>query len=82
MHRYNGTIKSYTNMDKNISLYEIADFWNESTKNGQEPDMDKLNAMIEEGGYVNDCHEQWGICHSDKGKVVLQDDMTAYVLND
>lgn len=68
-------------MDKNISLYDIADFWNEMAKDGREPDMDTLNVMIEESGYVNDCHEQWGICHSDKEKVVLLDDMTAYVLD-
>lgn len=68
-------------MKQNISLYDIADFWNETTKNGQVLDMDALNSMIEEGGYVNDCHEQWGICHSDKKKVVLSDDMTACVLD-
>lgn len=68
-------------MGKNISLYDIADFWDEMTKDGREPDMDALNSMIEEGGYVNDCHEQWRICHNDKEKVVLSDDMTAYVLD-
>lgn len=58
------------------SLYDIADLWN-SFKD--EPDMDALNAMIEAGGYEDDCHEQWRICHSDTQEIRLEDDLMAIV---
>ena len=62
-----------------MTLQEIANFWNGFIINDQEPDMSKLNQLIVDSGCINDCHEEWGICHNDAGKVVLDDDLIAYV---
>lgn len=63
------------------SLYDIAQMWNEWNEAGQEPDMELLERTITENGYVSDCHEQWGICHSDTEEVRLMDDLTAMVFD-
>ena len=67
--------------NKSITLYDIADAWNGFVERNEEPDMTLINSMIEEGGFVNDSYEQYGLCHNDKERVVLLDDMTAYILD-
>lgn len=57
------------------TLEQIAQFYNES-----EPlDVEELERMIEESGYVSDCHEEWGVCHSDTEKVVVNTEGIAVV---
>lgn len=58
------------------TLEEIARFYNES----DDLNTAELERMIEESGYVSDCHEVWGVCHSDSEKVVINDEGKAVVL--
>lgn len=56
------------------TMQDVADYYNESDVLGPE-----LDAMIEANGWVNDCDSEWGICHSDMEKVVVNDEGQAIV---
>lgn len=56
------------------TLQDVADYYNETDILGPE-----LDAMIEANGWVNDCDSECGICHSDTGKVVVNDEGQAIV---
>lgn len=58
------------------TLEEIANIYNEC----EELDVKKLENIITENGYTSDCHTDWGICHSDTEKVILNDEGTAIVV--
>lgn len=58
------------------TLQDVAEYYNESDTLGPE-----LDAMIEANGWVNDCDQEWGICHNDSEKVVVNDEGQAIVVS-
>lgn len=56
------------------TMDELADYYNESD------DITMLDKLIEKNGWVNDCHETFGICYNDKEKVVVDDNGKAIVV--
>lgn len=58
------------------TMQDVADYYNESDTLGPE-----LDAMIEANGWVNDCDQEWGICHNDTEKVVVNDEGQAIVVS-
>ena len=58
------------------TLQDVADYYNEVDVLGPE-----LDAMIEANGWVNDCDQEWGICHNDSEKVVVNDKGQAIVVS-
>ena len=60
------------------SMQEIADFYNECSGN-ELLNVNKLESMIENSGFVSDCGETWGICHNDTEKVIIDDNGEAFV---
>lgn len=59
------------------TMQDVADYYNETDC----IDVPALEAMIEANGWVSDCHEEWGVCHSDTEKVVINDDGEAVVIS-
>lgn len=57
------------------TLQEITDIYNQS----EDLVGIDLEAIIEESGFTSDCHEEFGICHSDIEKVIINDDGVAVV---
>ena len=55
-------------MKKKITMQTIAD-----TYNNEELNMFALERMIEEAGYISDMHEEYGVCHNDTQKVVINE---------
>jgi hypothetical protein len=58
-------------------MQDVADYYNETDC----IDVPALEAMIETNGWVSDCHEEWGVCHSDTEKVIINDNGEAVVVN-
>lgn len=56
------------------TMQDVADYYNECDVLGPE-----FDAMIEDNGWVNDCDSEWGICHNDNEKVVVNDEGKAIV---
>jgi hypothetical protein len=59
------------------TMQDVADYYNETDC----IDVPALEAMIETNGWVSDCHEEWGVCHSDTEKVIINDNGEAVVVN-
>lgn len=59
-------------------MQEIADFYNECSEN-EHLNVNKLESMIEDSGFVSDCGETWGVCHNDNEKVIINDNGQAFV---
>ena len=60
------------------TLEEIADFFNISVENDN-LNIIELENIIEDSGFISDCGDPWGVCHSNKEKVVLDDNGIAFV---
>lgn len=59
------------------TMQDIADFYN----NSDCLNVAEMVRMIKANGWVNDCGTDWGICHDDTEKVVVNDDGKAVVEN-
>lgn len=59
------------------TMQDIANYYNES----EEINTFVLECMIEEAGFISDCDTEWGICHNDHEKVVIDDNGKAIVVN-
>jgi hypothetical protein len=58
------------------TLQDVADYYNES----EEFVTPYIEELIESKGWVSDCGTQWGICHSDTQKVVINENGEAEVI--
>lgn len=58
------------------TMQDIANYYNES----EEINTSKLEGMIEEAGFISDCDTEFGICHNDTEKVVINDEGQAVVV--
>jgi hypothetical protein len=58
------------------TMQDIADYYNECDV----LDTAALERMIEDNGWVSDCATEWGICHNDTEKVVINDNGEAVVV--
>ena len=57
------------------TMQDVADYYNEcDVLNTQ-----ALEAMIEANGWVSDCDTEWGVCHNDTEKVIINDEGQAVV---
>lgn len=65
----------YYSIEECLSLEEIADMYND------DDDDTRINIeeIVEQNGYISDCFEEFGICHSDTEKVVINDEGIAFV---
>ena len=59
------------------TMQDVADYYNESDC----IDVNALETMIETNGWVSDCGSDYGICHSDTEKVVVNDNGEAEVVS-
>lgn len=59
------------------TMQDIANYYNDS----EEINTSELESMIEEAGFISDCGTEWGICHNDTEKVVIDDNGRAIVVN-
>ena len=59
------------------TMQDIANYYNES----EEINTSKLEGMIEDAGFISDCGTEWGICHNDTEKVVIDDNGKAIIMN-
>lgn len=59
------------------TMQDIADYYNESDC----LNVAELEAMIEANGWVSDCGDEWGVCHNDTEKVIINDEGEAIVVN-
>lgn len=59
------------------TMQDVADYYNETDC----IDVPALEAMIEANGWVSDCHEEWGVCHSYTEKVIINDEGKAVVVS-
>lgn len=59
------------------TMQDVADYYNESDV----LDTQALEAMIEENGWTSDCETEWGICHNDTEKVIINDNGEAIVVS-
>ena len=59
------------------TMQDIANYYNES----EEINTFVLECMIEEARFISDCDTEWGICHNDHEKVVIDDNGKAIVVN-
>lgn len=57
------------------TMQDIADFYNDSDN----IDVSEMERMIKANGWVSDCNTDWGICHNDTEKVVVDDNGKAVV---
>lgn len=61
---------------KNIkTMQDLANYLNEA----EDLDVTFLEETIEANGWVDDCGTEWGICHNDREKVIINDDGKAVV---
>lgn len=58
------------------TMQDVADYYNETDC----IDVPVLEAMIEANGWENDCATEWGVCHSDTEKVIINDKGEAIVV--
>jgi hypothetical protein len=58
------------------TMQDIADYYNEC----ECVNVQELEAMIEANGWVSDCSTDFGICHNEKNKVIINDDGKAEVI--
>lgn len=58
------------------TMQDVADYYNECDV----LDTPALENMIEANGWVSDCATEWGICHNDSEKVIVNDDGEAVVV--
>ena len=54
-------------IQKAENLKDIVDYYNES----EILNMNKIREMIEDVNAIDDCHEPWGVCHTDTHKVII-----------
>ena len=59
------------------SMQDIADYYNDADV----LDTMELERMIEANGWVSDCDTEWGVCHNDTEKVVINDEGEAVVMS-
>ena len=59
------------------TMQDIADYYNESDC----IDVPELESMIETAGWISDCDTEWGVCHNDTEKVIINDEGEAIVVN-
>lgn len=57
------------------TMQDIADYYNDADV----LDTMELERMIEASGWVSDCATEWGICHNDTEKVIINDEGQAVV---
>ena len=57
------------------TMQDVADYYNECDV----LDTQALEAMIEANGWVSDCNTEWGVCHNDTEKVIINDEGQAVV---
>lgn len=57
------------------SMQDIADYYNEADC----LDTAELERIIEDKGWISDCGSEWGICHNDTEKVIINDNGEAVV---
>lgn len=57
------------------TMQDVADYYNECDV----LDTQALEAMIEANGWVSDCDTEWGVCHNDTEKVIINDEGQAVV---
>lgn len=57
------------------SMQDIADYYNENEILGLD-----FEQVIKENGWVSDMDSEWGICHNDKEKVIINDNGEAVVM--
>lgn len=58
------------------TMQDVADYYNECDV----LDTQALEAMIEANGWVSDCATEWGVCHNDTEKVIINDKGQAVVV--
>lgn len=58
------------------TMQDVADYYNEQDC----IDVQALEAMIEQNGWVSDCGTDYGICHNDTEKVIVNDEGEAVVV--
>ena len=58
------------------TMQDVADYYNECDV----LDTQALEAMIEANGWVSDCDSEWGVCHNDTEKVIINDEGQAVVV--
>ena len=66
---------NYIQADIITTMQELADYINAKDEWPLE-----VEDIIEANGWINDCGTDWGICHNDKEKVVVNDDGKAEVV--
>lgn len=59
------------------TMQDVADYYNECDF----LDTQELEAMIEANGWTSDCATEWGICHNDTEKVIINDNGEAIVVS-
>ena len=59
------------------TMQDIANYYNEN----EDVNTSKLEGLIEEAGFISDCDTEWGICHNDTEKVIIDDNGKAIVTN-
>lgn len=57
------------------TMQDVADYYNECDV----LDTQALENMIEANGWVSDCDTEWGVCHNDTEKVIINDEGQAVV---
>lgn len=72
MVQYKENIMKTTN---NKTLEAIAQYYN----NEEDINMMELEKMIEDAGFISDLAQEFGICHSDDEKVIIDDNGKAFV---
>ena len=60
------------------TMQDIADYYNEN----KTIDVSELERLIEDAGFVSDCHTDWYLCHNEHERVMLQDNGEAVVVRD
>lgn len=58
------------------TMQDVADYYNECDV----LDTQELEAMIKANGWVSDCATEWGVCHNDTEKVIINDEGQAVVV--
>lgn len=59
------------------TMQDVADYYN----NCESLDTQALEAMIEANGWVSDCDTEWGVCHNDTERVIINDEGQAVVVS-
>ena len=68
--------QNFLNMTKINTMQQLADYIN----NAEEWPLD-VEDWIEENYWISDTHTQWGVCHNDTEKCVLDDTGKAIVIS-